>query len=291
MEKIPSIEDRIATRYDALSTGLRSAADFVIRNPVDIATRSLRSVATSSNLSPPTFSRLARALDFETYDEMRELCRQAIGREAVSFSDKAARLQEDVADEDSSIPFLLQKSAAACSNIEALANSIDLEQLEDAVERMHQSRRTIAVGALSSMGMVDYIGYMAKWFSDGWSVVGRNGLSLSSALLDAGAQDCVLIITLSPFASRSVLAAELASEQGAHVTIITDTYTCPALKHADARFIVSPDSPQFFPSYIAVVLLIETMVGMLVGKAGKQAQDRIDALEKNNHRLGDYWAV
>jgi len=289
MDKKPSIEDRISLRYDTLSAGLRAAADYVIANPIDIATRSLRSVAATSGLSPPTFSRLARALDFGAYEDMRELCRAAVGRDPVSFADKAAALQEQSADE--TMPFLYRKSAAAVANIEALANSIDPGRLADTVETIHRSRRTIVVGALSSMGIADYLGYMATWFSDRWAVIGQNGLSLGSALTDAGPADCVLIITLSPFASRSILAAELAAEKGAHVIVITDRHSCPALKHTDSGFIVSADSPQFFPSYISVVLLIETMVGMLVGMAGQRAQDRIDELENNNHRLSDYWAV
>lgn len=289
MDDKTSIEDRISMRYDTLSAGLRAAADYIIANPIDIATRSLRSVAASSMLSPPTFSRLARALDFASYEDMRELCRAAVGRDPVSFSDKAAALQEQSADE--TVPFVYRKSAAAVANIEALANSIDPERLADTVERMHRSRRTIAVGALSSMGIADYLGYMATWFSDRWVVTGQNGQSLGSALIDAGPEDCVLIITLSPFATRSIAAAELAAEKGAHVIVITDKYSCPALKHTDSGFIVSADSPQFFPSYISVLLLIETMVGMLVAKAGQRARDRIDALEKNNRRLADYWAV
>ena len=58
MDAIVSIEDRISAQYGELSTKLRTAADYVAAHPVEVATRSLRSVAQSSGVSPATFSRL-----------------------------------------------------------------------------------------------------------------------------------------------------------------------------------------------------------------------------------------
>ena len=52
MDELASIEDRIESGYDSLSARLRTAADFIAQNPVDFATRSLRSVAGQTGLAP-----------------------------------------------------------------------------------------------------------------------------------------------------------------------------------------------------------------------------------------------
>lgn len=286
-----TIHDRVSIYYNGLSGQLQAAADYVVENPLDIATRSLRSVAAACKVSPPTFSRLARALEFDSYEEMRELCRVQLGRRSISFSDRAASLQSSVTTREQKAVFLDQQASAATTNIATMVNDIDLQRLETVVEKMGETGRVFLVGTLGSAGVLEYFSYLARWFSGKWVVAGRNGLSLGPALADVGEQDVVVILTYSPFAKRSIAAAEIASEKKAFVLVITDIVSCPALKSADLSFIVPTDSPQFFSSYVPVVLLLETIAGMLVARMGDDAHQRIEEVEKNNHQLGEYWAV
>lgn len=288
MQKSTTIKDRIAEGYDDLSDRLRAAADFVADNPVDVATRSLRSISTASGLAPATFSRLARALGFDDYEAMRELSRSAVGRRYMSFSQRAQKLQsEAVAGEP-----LLQRQVAACmANIDSMSQTIDPERLERAVEALHNARRVVLFGACGSTGLIDYMAYMGRYFSPDWQVAGRGGAALGATMSDLSARDTVLIITKPPFARRAILSAEMAAAQGAAVIVLSDTHTCPALKYATAGFILPSDSPQFFSSYAATLVLVETIIGMLVARAGPDAMNRIAEVEARNHRLEEYWRV
>lgn len=291
MDANATIHDRISAYYNELSSQLRTAADYVADNPLEVATRSLRSVAAACNVSPPTFSRLARALEFESYEEMRELCRQQLGRRAISFSDRAAQLQSTVSTSEQKADFLHRQAHAATANIAAMVDNIDMARLEAAVDRLGESGRVILVGTLGSSGIIEYFSYLARWFTGNWVVAGRNGLSLGPVLADVNENDVVVIVTYSPFARRSIAAAEIAASNNAFVLVVTDIVSCPALKYADLSFTVPTDSPQFFSSYVSVILLFETIAGMLVARMGEQAQQRIEEVEKNNHQLGEYWAV
>ena len=61
-------KDRVAAGYAGLSPQLRRAADFVAANGQEVATRSLRQVAAAAGVTPPTLSRLARALGHHQTD-------------------------------------------------------------------------------------------------------------------------------------------------------------------------------------------------------------------------------
>ncbi|MHC0054407.1 MurR/RpiR family transcriptional regulator [Actibacterium sp. D379-3] len=285
-----SIEDKIAAQYSGLSAKLRDAADFVAAHPVDVATRSLRSISASSGLAPATFSRLARALGFDSYEELRELSRYAVGRRMVSFSEKASRLQAETATGPQP-PFFQRQAAACVANIEAATRLIDPARLEAAVERLDKARNVVLFGALGSTGIVEYMAYIGNYFAANWSIAGRMGASLATAMADLSAEDALIVVTKPPFARRSVLAAEMAAERGAYVVVITDTHVCPALRHASAGFILPSDSPQFFSSYAATLVLMETIIGMLVARAGPDAQARIEEVEARNHRLDEFWRV
>ena len=61
------LRDRVLPKLDSLSPKLRRAALYVVEHPEEVATRSLRRVARATEMSPPTFSRLAEELNFESY--------------------------------------------------------------------------------------------------------------------------------------------------------------------------------------------------------------------------------
>jgi DNA-binding MurR/RpiR family transcriptional regulator len=99
----------------------------------------------------------------------------------------------------------------------------------------------------------------------------------------------VLVLTKSPYARRSIEAARIAKDAGARVIAITDGVHSPIIPLAGVSFIVSTDSPNFFPSHAATLVLFEALLGMVVRRRGKSAQARIAAVESVNRSHGEYW--
>ena len=279
-----SVTDRISQNYEGLSKTLKVAADFIISHPNDVASRSMRQIARLSDISPATYSRLAKALDYDSYEELRELYRESLDRGAMTFTEKARSLRAGKKSGEME-PFLLRQSAACASNLETQVKEIDLNQLENTIERLTNARRVLLVGALSSAALVEYFAYLASWFTDNWVVAGRNGVSFPAALSGMSAKDAVIILSKTPFARQSTNAARLAQKKGIDVFLITDSHTCPAASSASHTLIVPSASPQFFPSDVATMALIETMIGMLVARAGPDAENRIAEIEKMNQLL------
>ena len=283
-----TISDRISGYYGQLSERLKQAADFVVEHEVEIATHSLRSVSAMAGLAPSTFTRLSQSLGFSSYEEMKELCRERIGRQAMSFSEKASLLVKR-GSEDQTGSFFEQQVSASLENLGKLERDINQEQLVAVADHLNDARQVLLFGAFSSTGFMEYLGYLARYFADNWKVAGRMGASLSSAMVGLNEKDAVIILTKAPYARRAIVAAEMAADAGAYVLVITDDISCPALAYASANFIVPTESPQFFSSYAATLVLIETLIGMLVARAGDSARARIEEVETRNHRYGEFW--
>lgn len=285
--ELSSIEDRIAARYSDLSGQLRKAADYVAANPMDVASRSLRAVSSGSGLSPATYSRLARALGFDTYEDMRELCREAVGQHVPSFSEKAERLGDD----GGTGKTVFQRQTEACiANIATLQAQVAEDKLIRAVEVLARARNVVLFGAFGSTGIVEYLAYLANYCTSNWTLAGRMGASLGSALSVMNDQDVLFIVTKSPYARRAIIAAQMAQDLGATTIIITDSHSCPALKYADVPFIVPSESPQFFSSYTATLALLESLMAMLVACDPKGTSLRIRDVETRNSGLGEFWS-
>ncbi len=278
-----SFEQRLAQKYEGLSKRLREAGDYVADNPVNTATRSLRSVANEAGLAPATFSRLARTLDYESFEQLREVMRRKIDRRVNSFADRADRLQHD--HETGTLDFFHAHQRACLENLETLSDSIDAEQLNVTVDRLHRSRKVLVLGALGSTGIAEYMSYMANFLTDNWHMAGRMGASLGSGLTGLDKTDTLIIVTKPPFARKALLAAEVAKQNGAYVVVITDNHSCPALRFADSGFLIKTESPHFYSSYVATVFLVETIIGMLASRVGPDATNRIAEVERRNRRL------
>lgn len=284
-----TIQDRISDTYADLSGKLQIAARFVADNPVDIATRSLRAVAASSGVSPATFSRLARALGYKDYAQMREGGREAVERKISPFSQRAHALLEATSDQGTH-GILQRQARACCNNIEEMQTAIDPNRLDAAVQKLHDARTVLLVGAMGSAGIIDYFGYMAHWFKANWKTVGRNGIELGPALSRLEAVDVLFALSKTPYARRTIAALKSARAAGATTIVITDSNTSPALQFADFGFVSSADSPQFFSSYVATMVLMEAIISLLLSRAGPEAEDMIRLAEIEIDRFGENWS-
>jgi DNA-binding MurR/RpiR family transcriptional regulator len=282
-----SFEQQLAGKYGTLSAKLQEAADFVVANPVDVVTRSLRKVSVDAKLSPATFSRMSTALGYDSYEDLRNVLRNAIAQRSTSFSHRVEVLQERHNDDKNG--FLAQHVADSTANIHGLLDVVDMEAMEPCVERLHKARRVLVSGALGSTGVAEYLTYMANFITDNWSMASRMGTSMASSLVGMSEQDVMILITKPPYASMSVAAAAEARASGAFVIVITDTHACPALVHASASFIVPTQSQHYFSSYASTLVLCEIMIGLLAARSGAPARIRIAEVENRNRRLNEVW--
>ena len=284
-----SIKELVSARYSELTEGLQQAADYVVAHPIDVATQSLRSVAASSGMSPTTFSRLSRALGLENHEEVRNLCRQALTRQEVSFADKARDLQSAAQEASGLGALFFQHAATNLRNIEDLTQSLDVDKTVRVVERLAEAKRVLLLGSTTSHAVAKYLEEMASWISDRWQIVDEGGASMSRAASTATSDDVFVLISKSLFVAAPIRAARLAAERGAYVVVITGSHTCPALPFASEYFVLSTDSTHFFPSYTPTIVLIEAIMSMLAARLGAEAEDRIKQTEAGIRSLGFYW--
>jgi DNA-binding MurR/RpiR family transcriptional regulator len=286
MTTLQSLEERVAEHYSGLSNQLRKAADYVVANPLDIASRSLRSISVDSGVSPATFSRLSRSLGYDSFETMKDVSRQSVGRSVMSMSERAEQLRRR---SKSGVSMLDRQSAACIQNIEEFSSRVDQTKLEQAATRLRCADEVVLLGALASTGITEYMAYLAQFFAPNWSVAGRMGASIASQIAKLHSGCAVLIVTKSPYARRAVIAAKLARDAGADVILVTDHYECPGLAYATYGFVVPTDSPQFFSSYVVTLVLIETLIAMIVAASEADATAEIQRVEAKNQELGEYW--
>jgi len=285
------IRAKLIEQFDELSPQLRTAAVFVSDNPEAVVNLSLRKVAEESGVSPPTFSRLAKALGLaDGYDELRSLCRQTLNERQRTFGEKARALQlyEKGNSPEAKGTFVVAQAAAAIDNIQDMVDRLETDKLTAAADLLVASPAVYIAGGLSSRAFADYMGYMSAMAFSHWEVLdtGREPLGTMVQRLDTSG--ILIVISMQPFSEQAVQLSTMAAKAGLQLIVITDCDLGPTSKHTDFVFNAATESPQFFSSYAATVVLLESLIAMVVRRGGDKVQARIEQVEALNHEAGEY---
>ena len=95
-------------------------------------------------------------------------------------------------------------------------------------------------------------------------------------------------MTFKPWRREVVDAVAAARDQGIEVIAISDSLAAPIMAGAAHRFVVPTQTPQMFTSTIALSAFLETLLAMLIARAGDQAVGNIEGFHDRRHRLGIY---
>lgn len=286
--ELAGVVDRLADRYAGLSPQLRVAAKYVLDHPAEVGLRSMRRVAGEAAVPPSTMTRLARALDYSDYETFRQPFQDALRGQAGRYQKRAKDLQsranggrgDDLVDE------MLNSNLAG---IKGLADTIDSARLQAAARRLTGARRVYVLGLRGCFSLAHYFYYVARLAMPGLVLLrGQAGPPIDE-LAEAGQDDVLLTIAFEPYTRETVRAAHFANRQGVQVIALTDSRASPLVPGAAEVLIAATRSPQFFPSALTTVALIEALIAVVVAQGGSDVLQRIARNERILREEGAYW--
>ena len=280
--------ERLTWAYPKLSRQLRKCAAYILDHPSDVATLSMRQVASRAQVPPSTMNRLARTLGFDTYNAFRDIYRDGVNDFSVGYPRKAGEYQanEGDGDFDRAIDTFHR---AATGNVDALFHNLDRAALKRAVKALTAARSVVVVGMHASHSFANYFHCVGAMGLRNWHLVTRHNGDIADRIEALTAGDVVVGIALKPCAADTVKVAKRSRECGARVIGITNCRTSPLAAYSHDILITPDRSPSFFDSYIATAALVEMLVGMVVAHGDKSISGNIDNLERCRREMGEYW--
>ncbi|MDE0392124.1 MAG: MurR/RpiR family transcriptional regulator [Rhodospirillales bacterium] len=281
--------DRLSWAFPKLSRQLKKCASYILEHPSEVATFSMRQLAARAGVPPSTMNRLAKALDFDTYDEFRALYRDSINDQSTGYSLQDGQVHA-IARESEFDHVLNGFQQAALGNINTLFDHIDREALERAVQALADARAVLVVGLLASESSANYLHHLAARGFRNWQLLAGDSAELAQQLESLAPGDVVVCISVEPCAADSIRVARHAREAGARVIGITDRRTSPLAACSDDILLISIQSPSVFPSQVGAITLIEVLVGMIAARDDRSVTERVKKLERSLRSLGKYWS-
>lgn len=285
------LSDHIGQRFEALSPQLREAARHLLEYPDDVALCSMRELSSAAVLPPVTFVRLARALGFASYAELRGVFQSALRKsgEAQRYSMKARDLQHR--DDSASAPMTLLKEllGTEIDNLESAFANARPEKLTAAIDLIEKAGRVYALGQRSCYPAAFLFHYVYRLFRSNAMLLENHGGTAIDQLRHIGPDDLLVVISVAPYTTDVVHTALRARDQGARLLAITDDPLSPIARCADQALLASAATPSFFHSMTAVVAMVQAVLALLVMRGGDAALAEIETAERQLARYQAYW--
>jgi DNA-binding MurR/RpiR family transcriptional regulator len=275
----PSPLNQLRSALPSLPLRLREVGRFVAANDYDATTRSMRDLATVAGADPAAFTRLAKALGYSGWDELRAALTEA-RRPAQSspFSGRAKGRRQGPNPEISLIADKLEAEAAGLTRISS-------GSVASAARTLYTARRIWIVGFRSCRSVAELLNYQLRLFRpDTVQLVGGSGPEdLDFGAFHAG--DAVIVIGFAPYSTASVLSARAAHRSGATLIAIADGVAAPTAEGAGHLLVFeAASSPGFFPSLTGAIAIAQSLAAVVFMLGGAGAKRRLKATEA---RLAD----
>ena len=283
-----NVLDRLSAEWEALTPEAQKAARYVLENPTEVGVSTVREIAEAANVKPNTVVRMARQVGFDGYEDFRAPFRNAIRQGSASFPDRARWLQ-DIRKSGDLGGLYADMVEGAIQNLEDTFAKIDAEALKSAAEAIWNSRQIFTLGVGVNNANARNFTYLASTGMTQFHAIPRPGSTPVDDLAWAGPEDALIAMTCRPYRSEVIEALDIAKEQGITIIGISDSPASPVIRAADHAFVVAAETPQFFPSSVSTIALLETLLSFVISVASDEIVTRVERFHRRRHELGIYW--
>ena len=279
--------ERLSEEWDALTPEAQKAARYVLENPTEVGVSTVREIAEAAKVKPNTVVRMARQVGFEGYEDFRAPFREAIRQGAVSFPDRARWLQ-DIRRSGDLGGLYADMAEAAIRNIEETFAGIDAEAMKAAAEAVWTCRQVFTLGVGVNNANARNFTYLASTGMTQFHAIPRPGSTPVDDLAWADGRDVLIAMSMRPYRSEVVAALEVAREQGLTIIGISDSPASPIVRAAHHGLVVAVDTPQFFPSSVPAIAVLETLLSFVIALGSDEIVARVERFHRRRHELGLY---
>jgi len=258
----------------SLPTRLQEVGRFVAANDYDATTRSMRDLAAEAGADPAAFTRLAKALGYAGWDELRAALTEARRPSQSSpFSERAIGRRHGPSSDVALISAKLDAEAAGVARISA-------DAIANAAKALHRARKIWIAGFRSCRSVAELLNYELRLFrADTVQLVGGSG----PEDLDLGAfggGEAIVVIGFAPYSRASVLSARAARRAGSALIAIADSAAAPMAEGADHVLLYeAAASPGFFPSLTGAIAIAQSLAAVTFSRGGTGARKKLQETE------------
>ncbi|MGB3026171.1 MurR/RpiR family transcriptional regulator [Paradevosia shaoguanensis] len=259
----------IAARWEKLPRRLTQVASYALDNPDEIAFGTAAGIAAKAEVQPSTLVRFSQALGYQGFSDLQDVFRSRLREKVPSYDERLAQLKEHGLGGSKTGLVLAGFLDAAERSVEDYRARLEPEALDRAVEVLARAKTIYLIGLRRSFPITAYMAYaMGKLGIRHILVDGVAGLGAEQAsFIDA--EDAVVAISFTPYASETVALTNAALAQSAALVSITDSPFSPIAGKAEVCLEIVEANFEGFRSMTATMALAMALSVAVAGKRGE----------------------
>ena len=272
-----SVRDLIRAHYQSLTTTERKFAQALLDNYPAAGLASITIVAGNAGVSTPTVARMVQKLGFKGYPQFHQALLAELEAKAFGPTQRRANW----ASEAPETHHLNRFAETVTQNIGQTFAHVDSAQFDAAARLLADTeRRLYVVGGRITRALADYA------FTHFQAVRARvTHMTASSAtwphyVLDMAPDDILLMFDIRRYETNLMRLAEIATERGVRVVLITDQWVSPVADRADHTFTCWVEIPSAWDSNVATMMLLEALIAAVQEARWPDTRDRYERLDQ-----------
>jgi DNA-binding MurR/RpiR family transcriptional regulator len=250
-----ALKGKILEAYQRLPANQQRVADFILKQPHDLAFLTTDSLSKNLKVSKATIVRFAQSLGYQGFTELQNEVLDAVQstiRAPDRFMIELGKMKPDET--------LTVVARHEVQNINRTVQYIDRETFSGAVEALLGARRVFTMGIGVSSLLAEVLSYELNQVGIESQALASGKLRFVEHLALARRGDVAVGFSFPPYSKETIDAAKYARQRGLGVVTITDKLTSPITFYANHVLAVQTENMLHTNSISAISVVINALV-------------------------------
>jgi len=273
----PTVRELIREHYNELSNAQRKFVNALLDDYPNAGLASITTVAQNASVSSPTVARTVQKLGFKGYPHFH----QTLLSELQAKVSGPTQRRDNWASEAPETHQLNRFSQAITDNISQTFANIDTNTFDQAVtELADTSGHLYLVGGRITRALAEYAFTHFQAIRPNVTHMTASSATWPHYVLDMKSGDTLLLFDIRRYEDNLLRLAQLATEHGVRIVLITDQWSSPVSSVADFTFNCWVEVPSGWDSNTSTMLLLEAMIAAAQETSWSSTRDRYERLDQ-----------
>jgi len=268
IQRIESLPDKLTPKGKIIS-------DYLIENPRKAVLMTARELAATCGISEATVIRFVAQLGYRGYSQMQQALRAYVDTDLTLLDrwdlmrargDGAEGFRKTVTEE--------------IDNLTYLYKSMQMEDLEQAVQMLCKKSHVYVIGSRLSYTMAYYMGWSLTKVRKNISIIKGSDSTTFDWLTFAPEDSLVVVVVTSRYPNELVRVGRWARRKNMDLLVITDGATCPLIPFAQLSLVAPSQHIPFLGSPTSISCMINYLVHEVANRMGNDLKKHQEEIER-----------
>ncbi|MBB6451037.1 DNA-binding MurR/RpiR family transcriptional regulator [Geomicrobium halophilum] len=258
-----------------LTTAQRSVADYILKNPYEVAFFTVDQLALHVGTSTTTIMRLAFNLGYSGYSEFQKGLQEILRSQTAPH----ARLESNLKNIEND-DLWWNTINHHINQVQQMTEQISREQLDKVTQNIISARQIFCTSVRSGLPVGQYLTHGLNRTLGNCKMIMADSSDWVDDVISMESTDLIIATSFPRYAKRIIDFVKTAKTQGVQIVAITDNYSAPIVDDADIILPCDSSSLAFHNSPIGAMVVADYLINATARRGFEKTKQRLNEVNK-----------